>query len=74
MDSFIGVYVGLGVAIVTNFIVVAYGYGKINETVSNLCKGFEKHLNDCKMDMSAMHNKCNSLSDKVSTIEGELKK
>ncbi len=74
MDGFIGTYIGLGIAIGVNIVAVAYSYGKINNTVSALCKGFEKHLNDCKMDMSAMHNKCNILSDKVSTIEGELKK
>ena len=74
MDGFIGTYIGLVVAVVVNVAVVAYGYGKINNTVSTLCKFFDKHQTNCKTDMSAMHNKCNTLSDRVSQIEGELKK
>jgi hypothetical protein len=67
-----GVYIGLALTIVANVAIISYGYGRIHNTVDRLCKGFDKHLEDCKADMGEVHHKCNLTSEKVAHLEGKI--
>ncbi len=48
------------VLLVTNLVVVAFGYGKLNQKVSDICKEFTEtkcKLDDHLMGKNGMHNK-----------------
>ena len=72
--EFTGVYIGIGFSILVNIVLIAYFIGGMKSDVKNLCKSLDFHMLSNRNDLKTIFGKCDSLSDKVSTIEGKLEK
>ena len=64
----VGGLIGIGVVVLANLIIVAFGYGRLNEKVTEAALRAE----DAKVTAIAMTNKLTEIGEKVAHIEGRL--